>query len=151
MNFQEILDFWFKENSKRWFEKSDAFDKEIKDRFLDIHSEISAGEHQGQKSDPHSLLAMIIVLGQFSRNMFRNDKKSFASDKLARSLAEEALEKGFNKKLNPLERAFMYLPFEHSEDISDQEKSVMLFGFLKDIDKNMISIWITQKNITRTY
>lgn len=132
MNFQEILDFWFKENSKRWFEKSESFDQEIKDKFLEIHTELNSGEHLGWKSDPHSLLAMIIVLDQFSRNIFRGDKKSFASDHLARILAEDALLKGYDKKLAPIERVFLYLPFEHSEDIFDQEKSVKLFALLKE-------------------
>lgn len=135
MNFQEILDFWFKKNSKRWFEKSESFDQEIKEKFKAIHLELNSGKHQDWKSDPHSLLAMIIVLDQFSRNMFRNDKRSFTSDPLAKSLAELAIKKGFDKKLTPVERAFVYLPFEHSEELSDQEKSLELFNLLKQIDE----------------
>lgn len=141
MNFQRILDFWFKENSKNWFVKSDGFDDQIKSNFLEIHSELSAGEHQDWKADPHSMLAMIIVLDQFPRNMFRNDKKSFASDPPALSLAREMVAKGFDKKLTPIERVFVYLPFEHSEDIEDQEKSVRLFAELKAGDENLDSYW----------
>lgn len=135
MKFQEILDFWFKENADKWFEKSDAFDQKIKEKFSEVHRELMSGMHQDWKSDPQSMLAMIIVLDQFSRNMFRGRKESFASDELAKTLAEEAIEKGFDKKLSLIERVFLYLPFEHSESILDQEKSMKLFGRLKEEDK----------------
>lgn len=134
MTFQRILEFWFKENSKNWFAKSDEFDNAIKNEFQTIHIELNNGEHVEWEDEPQSLLAMVIVLDQFSRNMFRGDKRSFDSDIKARSLSKKAVQMGFDKKLTQIERVFLYLPFEHSENLVDQEESIRLYTILKNED-----------------
>lgn len=132
MNYQKILDFWFKENKSKWFVKSDDFDNVIKNEFLGIHRELTQGLHATWEEAPSSMLAMIIVLDQFSRNMFRGEKDSFASDFKARTLAKKSIIKGYDQALDPEERVFIYLPFEHSENIKDQEESMRLFKKLKE-------------------
>lgn len=127
--------FWFEDLTRAdWFRKSDALDQRIRADFGDVHREISTGLPYVCLADPRATLAAIIVLDQFSRNMFRGTPAAFASDPKALAIAEMAVSRGFDQQLEPVQRWFMYLPFEHSEDRAVQERSVDLFGRLGDND-----------------
>jgi uncharacterized protein (DUF924 family) len=136
----EVLDFWFgppghPERGKSracWFMKSDAFDAEVARRFAPLVAEARAGGLAGWEADPHTALALLIVCDQFPRNLFRNHPDAFALDTRALALAREMVERGWDRRLTPLERSFVYLPFEHSESLADQEQSLLLFGALRD-------------------
>jgi uncharacterized protein (DUF924 family) len=126
----EVLEFWFRGiGEAKWFAKDDAIDGEIRTRFLALHERIMAGEIQ-DPATPRDALATVVVLDQFSRNMFRGSPRAFAADPLARRLAREAIARGLDSSLTNSERAFLYMPFEHSEEREDQALSCELFGRL---------------------
>ncbi len=126
----DVLDFWFQEiGARHWFSKDAGIDGEIRTRFLALHERIAAGELPVVPK-PRTALAAVIVLDQFSRNMFRGTPRAFASDPLARRLAREAIAQGFDTGLASEERVFLYMPFEHSEDREDQALSCQLIGRL---------------------
>lgn len=130
----DVLRFWFEELSEAdWYSKRAAVDEQIRDRFRDLHEELAMNQGLGA-SGPRTLLACVIVLDQFSRHLFRGDPRAFASDSVARQLANEAIERGFDRSLDKRERTFLYLPFEHSENPSDQARSLELAGSLHDDD-----------------
>lgn len=135
MEYQRILNFWFEESKDKWFLKSPEFDNQIREEFLPIYNDIKAGKKSDWEKEPKSLLAMIIVLDQFSRNMFRGKPESFALDHTALILAKKARLQGFDQKLSAMEKIFLYLPFEHSENLEDQEDSVKLFTTLQNEGK----------------
>jgi uncharacterized protein (DUF924 family) len=131
---REVLDFWFGDAGKsrpEWFRKDPAFDSEIRSRFGALHAEAAAGGLAGWESAPRSALALLIVLDQFSRNLFRGDARAFAQDARAQRVADKVLERGWHRELQPLERQFLYLPFEHAEDLARQDRSVALFEELQ--------------------
>lgn len=122
----EVLRFWFEEmGESRWFGKSDVIDGQIRDRFLSLHEQLVGSEGEGLTT-PRPLLAAVIVLDQFSRNMFRGTPRAFAADPAARRLARAAIDRGFDLGMTQAERMFLYLPFEHSEDRGDQALAVDL-------------------------
>ncbi|KZD06412.1 DUF924 family protein [Oceanibaculum pacificum] len=131
----DVLDFWFGapdspeygENRKVWFEKSDAFDAEIRARFGGAVERAIEGGFAEWQDTPLACLALIVLLDQFPRNLYRGQAKAFAGDPRALALAAQAVERGFDKQLLPVQRVFLYLPFEHSEDRANQERSVALF------------------------
>jgi uncharacterized protein (DUF924 family) len=123
--YQEILKFWFEEiKSLQWFTKDDSFDQLISDRFSDVHSRAVLCELHDWRKNAQGRLAEIIVLDQFSRNMFRESPLAFRNDPLALVLSQEAISLGMDKLLKPVERSFMYLPFMHSESSKIKEFSV---------------------------
>ena len=132
---REILDFWFGregdegygEFREAWFTKDPGFDREVRDRFEGTHEEAAMGRLEHWKDEAHSCLALIILLDQFPRNMFRGDPKTYATDDKAREAARHAVEHAYDRELPPYGRLFVYLPFEHSEDLEDQRFSVELF------------------------
>jgi uncharacterized protein (DUF924 family) len=132
---REILDFWFGRESEEgygefrevWFTKDPEFDREVRDRFEGTHEEATVGRLEHWKDEAHSCLALIILLDQFPRNMFRGDPKTYATDDKARETARHAVEHAYDRELTPYGRLFVYLPFEHSEDLEDQRFSVELF------------------------
>lgn len=127
----DILQFWFDEaNEAHWYTKNDAFDAEIRRRFSVLYEHVRDGAHADWKDSPRGLLALIIVLDQFPRNMFRDSPQAFASDDLALTLAELAIAKGFNVRLSPVERQFLYMPLQHAEKLDVQEQSVARFAEL---------------------
>ena len=130
----EVLHFWFDElGEAHWFAKSGDVDARIHDRFLALHESMVA--HDGTAiTTPRSLLAAVVVLDQFSRNLFRGTARAFAADALARRIARSAIELGFDDAMTEPERMFLYLPFEHSEDRADQARSVELFVRLGNED-----------------
>jgi uncharacterized protein (DUF924 family) len=132
---REILDFWFGreggegygEFREAWFTKDPEFDREVRDRFEGAYEEAAAGRLEHWKDEAQSCLALIILLDQFTRNMFRGDPKTYATDDKAREAARHAVEHAYDRELSPYGRLFVYLPFEHSEDLEDQRFSVELF------------------------
>ncbi len=126
----QVLGFWFAElREEDWWKKDAALDEKIRARFLALHERL-ADTGAIEATGPRPTLAAIIVLDQFSRNMFRNTPRAYAADPIARRLAREALAQGFDEAMRADERLFLYLPFEHSEDPADQELSVELFSRL---------------------
>ena len=135
MTPQDVLDFWFAapgspEHGKSrgvWFKKSDAFDQEARSRFLPLSEEAARGELAAWDDASHTLLALIIILDQFPRNMFRNQARSFATDALALAAAERMVARGWDFLLRPIERWFAYLPYEHAENLTMQKRALELF------------------------
>jgi uncharacterized protein (DUF924 family) len=131
----EILDFWFGREGEEgygefreaWFTKDPEFDREVRDRFEGAYEEAAAGRLEHWKDEARSCLALIILLDQFTRNMFRGDPKTYATDDKALEAARHAVEHAYDRELTPYGRLFAYLPFEHSEDLDDQRLSVELF------------------------
>ena len=124
---ETVLAFWRDAGPAKWFRKDDNFDSEIKTRFLNVYEAAAAGQLTAWESSAETALALLIVLDQFPRNMFRVDARTFAADALARAVADRALSRGFDQEVPAGERMFFYLPFEHSEDLADQERAVALF------------------------
>ncbi|MCJ8518012.1 uncharacterized protein (DUF924 family) [Pseudorhizobium tarimense] len=131
--WQEILDFWFGRLSrKQWFEKSDEVDAEIDRRFRETHLALARGGVEEWRETPDGRLAAIIVLDQFPRNIYRGTPLAFATDWMALREARLAIEAGADEGVAVDHRAFIYLPYEHSEDLRDQQRCVELFKRLGD-------------------
>ena len=125
---QEILKFWFEElEPKQWWVKDFELDQLIIARFSEIHDRAARCELAGWRKNASGRLAEIIVLDQFSRNMFRGSPLSFAYDPLALALSQEAISAGADQLLSPVERNFLYMPFMHSESLQIHEEAVELF------------------------
>jgi uncharacterized protein (DUF924 family) len=129
----DIIAFWRAAGPDRWFEKDAGFDDEIRRRFLAVHEAAAAGKLNAWEQNAEGALALLILLDQFPRNMFRGDARTFATDRQARAAASRALLNGFDGAFPDL-RSFFYLPFEHSEDLADQERSVALYQAAGDAD-----------------
>jgi uncharacterized protein (DUF924 family) len=137
MSPNDVLTFWFEEiEPSQWWVKDPEFDQLIKNRFLSVHQQANIGELYDWRSTPKGRLAEVIVLDQFSRNMYRDTARAFASDSLALVLAQEAIQAGDDKKLTEVERSFLYMPFMHSESIKIHFISVNLFESLEN-EKNL--------------
>jgi len=127
----QVLRFWFDEHPKDWFVKNPGFDAQIRDRFLGLHENAAAGRLAHWADAPRDCLALIILLDQFPRNMFRGTARAFATDAQARAAARAVLERGWDKSMTQPEQLFVCLPFEHSESLEDQDLSCAL---MKDFD-----------------
>ena len=128
---EAVLAFWFAEESAaRWFAADAAFDAQIRTRFGAVAAAAAAGELDGWTRTPLGWLALLILLDQFSRNLHRNDAKAWAQDPKALALALAGIERGDDQALPPLQRVFAYLPLEHAEDPTVQQRSVALFEAL---------------------
>lgn len=140
-NYEEVLDFWFNKcTPEQWFKKDDEFDRQLTIKFSELHEEIISDKRKKWENHADGCLALILVLDQFSRNMFRNTPKAFKSDKFALKIAKNAIEKGFDKQVDQ-GRNFFYMPFMHSESIKEQERCVELFTQLaKDEGKDIESV-----------
>jgi uncharacterized protein (DUF924 family) len=126
VNPTEVLEFWFKRHRKDWFEKNPAFDTEIRDRFLPLYERALREELKTWLEQSASCLALVILLDQFPRNMFRGSARAFAADPMARGAACVILNNAWDKAMTPDERMFAYLPLEHSEALPDQERCLAL-------------------------
>jgi uncharacterized protein (DUF924 family) len=134
----EVLDFWFGregepgygEFREEWFRKDPAFDARLTDRFADLYEEAAAGDLDDWRDDARSCLALVIVLDQLPRNMFRGEGRTHATDKAALEASTYAVEHALDRELPAFQRMFVYMPFMHSEDREDQRRSVELFGLL---------------------
>jgi uncharacterized protein (DUF924 family) len=128
-NYQDILQFWFQElDAKMRFAKNPELDRKIRDRYLGTYENVLNGKTADWRKTPEGKLAEIIVLDQFSRNMFRDSPKAFDGDSLALELAQAAVKAGDDQKLPAEQRAFLYMPYMHSEDRETHEKAVALFS-----------------------
>lgn len=123
----EIVAFWRDAGYRKWFARDDAFDADFKAGFLDAHFAASRREHEDWLDDAEGALALLILLDQLPRNAFRGSAHSYATDPLARHYADRAIEAGHDRAFDASLRAFFYLPFEHSEDMADQERALELF------------------------
>ena len=131
MTFKSIINFWFQEiEPKKWWVKDPQFDHLLNERFAEIHQQAIAGELSDWRSCGEGRLAEIIVLDQFSRNMFRDTPRAFAADPLALCLSQWAIEEGEDIVLTQQQRQFLYMPFMHSESKSIHQKAVELYATL---------------------
>lgn len=132
-----ILNFWFgdpgtesasyEQRRRFWFGKAPEFDQAIREQFQPVYAQAAAGQLNHWQDTPEGSLALILVLDQFSRNMFRDTAQAFATDSQALAAAKRAIAHGFDQQLPPIQRIFLYLPLEHSEEIADQQQSVEQF------------------------
>lgn len=128
----DVLKFWFGLGYEQQFNGDPALDHRIKQNFLKLWAVKRQLPVEAFLADPLTAAAGVILFDQFPRNMFRNSAEQFATDHIALAIAKAAIEKGFDKELAPNERAFLYMPFQHSENLSDQNRSLLLFSELQD-------------------
>jgi uncharacterized protein (DUF924 family) len=124
---ETVLAFWRAVGPDKWFEKDAALDAEIRARFLPTYEAAAAGDLAHWATTPEGALALIVVLDQFARNMFRGDARTYAADPQARAAAVSALVRGFGHDFAYADRQFLFLPLLHSENLADQERAVALF------------------------
>jgi uncharacterized protein (DUF924 family) len=134
---EETLRFWFgdlqpavssyPQRRKVWFGKHPQLDQEIRDRFQPLYEQAAVGNLDDWQNSPLTALALIVLLDQFPRNMFRNTPKAFATDAKALAIAQQAIAHGFDQHLTPIQRIFLYVPLEHSENLEHQRQCVALF------------------------
>ncbi|MBW4619446.1 MAG: DUF924 domain-containing protein [Cyanosarcina radialis HA8281-LM2] len=144
----QILELWFGSFSDRdygkqrqfWFTQNPEFDRQLQTQFLTDCQQAAAGKLDDWQDSPASCLALIILLDQFPRNIFRGTPQAFATDSQALAIAKYAIDRGYDRQLLPVQRWFVYLPFEHSENLEDQNQSVALFQQLKDDRDSEIAI-----------
>ena len=129
---EEVLSFWREAGPDRWFEQDAAFDDSIRQRFLATYEAAARGELAGWEASAEGALALVIVLDQFPRNMFRGTARAFAADDRARWAANLALKRGYDLDVPESERGFLFLPFMHSEDLADQNRCVELYRAADD-------------------
>ena len=128
----EVVSFWRDAGPDRWWEKDDAFDRLVRSLFLPLHEAAARGELAEWEDSAEGALALVILLDQFPRNMFRGSPHAFATDPLARAVATGAIARGFDQKTDPSIRQFFYLPFMHSELLADQHRCCELYEALGD-------------------
>jgi uncharacterized protein (DUF924 family) len=123
----EILAFWREAGRDRWYRQDGAFDDEVRRRYLALWHEAAAGKLASWEASDEGALALAIVLDQFPRNMFRGDPRTYSTDAMAREVASRAIDRGADARIDPALKEFLYLPFMHSEHLSDQLRCVDLF------------------------
>ncbi|MCW2308614.1 DUF924 family protein [Rhodobium gokarnense] len=130
----DVLDFWFRAGPAKWFTKDAGFDVEIRERFGALMAHAADGSLDRWTEKPHSALALILLLDQFPRNVYRDSPKAFATDEKARTIADMALGKGFERAYPVEVRKFFFMPFMHSESLDDQGRCVELMMGIGDKD-----------------
>jgi uncharacterized protein (DUF924 family) len=141
---EEVLAFWFGregepgygEFREAWFKKDPEFDRLVRNRFEALYELAAAGDLDDWKEEARSCLALVIVLDQFPRNIFRGDPRSYATDRKAQETAEHAVDRALDRELPEFQRTFLYIPFMHSEDLEHQRRSVELFRGLGGSETN---------------
>ncbi|MHB0950557.1 MAG: DUF924 family protein [Allorhizobium sp.] len=128
----EVVAFWRAQGPAKWFSRHDTLDAEIATLYGHTHLRASRNELRDWEQTAEGALALLLLLDQFPRNLYRGSAHSYATDGLARAVARRALEKGFDRKVDPILRPFFYLPFEHSESIEDQHLCIRLFEAHRD-------------------
>ena len=128
----DVLKFWFGLRPEQWWKNDPELDHRIKQRFLKLWAEKRQLPVEAFLPDPLTALAAVVLFDQFPRNKFRGDAEQFATDHLALALAKAAVDKDFDKDLEDRERGFLYMPFQHSENLADQNRSLLLFTELGD-------------------
>lgn len=131
---QSAVAFWTDAGPQKWFAKDDAFDSDIRERFLATHEAAAQGRLSDWENNAEGALALLILLDQFPRNMFRGNARTFATDPLARDIAARAIDRGFDRAVPDNMRNFFYLPFQHSETLADQERGLALYRAWGDAD-----------------
>jgi uncharacterized protein (DUF924 family) len=124
---QDIIEFWRDAGPKKWFAPDDAFDADIRERFLATHEQAAAGKLSDWEGSAQGALALLLLLDQFPRNIFRKTPRAFATDPLAKGIAGRAIKAGFDLEVGEEMRSFFYLPFMHSEELADQELCLKLY------------------------
>jgi uncharacterized protein (DUF924 family) len=124
---ETVLAFWREAGPDKWFNRDDAFDADIREKFLATYEAAAAGRLSIWEATAEGALALAIVLDQFPRNMFRGDARCYVTDPLARQVANRALKCGYDQDVPEAERGFFFLPFMHSEDMADQKRCVALY------------------------
>lgn len=127
----EVVDYWFGLEPSRWW-RDDSLDDDIRERFLGQWEEKRQCPPEALLGSPREALAAVLLFDQFPRNMIRGHADQFATDALALAVAKGAIDRGFDEELSQAERGFLYMPFQHSEDLRDQERSLLLFAALGD-------------------
>lgn len=128
-----IIEFWFSRHARElWFAKDASFDEEIRIRFGAAIHAAQLGEFEGWRETEGGALALLILLDQMSRNIYRGQAKAFLGDARALRIAEEALRRGYDKALGVVQQRFFYLPFEHAEDMANQDRAIQLFTQARD-------------------
>lgn len=154
-NFVPVLNFWFGKpededygkTRKYWFIKDRKFDQTVRLKFSAIYQQAVTGKLNHWQTKPLSCLALILVLDQFPRNMFRQSPQAFATDDQALKIAEYAISQEFDRQLLPVQRWFIYLPFEHSENLIHQQQAVALFSTLEHDPDSKSSIEYAEKHL----
>ncbi|HLO83490.1 MAG TPA: DUF924 family protein [Nostocaceae cyanobacterium] len=156
-----ILEFWFGypdapdygKPRQFWFNKSPKFDQEIRVKFLEDYQKAAAGQLDDWINTPQTCLALILLLDQFPRNLFRDTPQAFATDWEAVSAAKHAVAQGYDQQLLPVQRWFIYLPLEHSENLEDQRQCVKLFQQLGDdpVSAEVIQYALRHKEIIEKF
>jgi uncharacterized protein (DUF924 family) len=130
----DVISFWRDAGPDRWFSKDEAFDQACRDRFMPTYEAAARGDLNEWELTPEGSLAVILLLDQFPRNMFRGRRETYRTDPVALMAADRAIERGFDTKVEPEFRRFFYLPFMHSESLRHQERSVSLNEALGDAE-----------------
>jgi uncharacterized protein (DUF924 family) len=153
----EVLDFWFGRKGEpeygqfrnEWFRKDPDFDARVTAQFIDLYEEAAAGNLDSWRDDPESCLALVIVLDQFPRNMFRGDGRTHAEDDRALATSRYAVEHALDRELPAFQRMFLYMPYMHSESVEDQRRSVELFERLAGEEgaPNVVSYAVAHRDI----
>lgn len=130
----DILAFWHAAGQEKWFAKDEVFDEAIRGRFLPAYEAAAAGERDDWAETAEGAYALLILLDQFPRNLFRDSPRAFVTDAKALRIAEHAIARGFDKAYEPPEQRFFYMPFMHSEALEDQERCIALCQAAGDPD-----------------
>lgn len=133
---QDVLTFWREAGPEKWWKKDPAFDQQIRDTFSATHADAVAGRLAAWAETAEGALALVIVLDQFPRNMFRDDAAAYSGDAMALAVAKAAIDEQFDHEIEPSLRAFFYLPFMHSEELADQDRCIELFAHLEGAEEN---------------
>lgn len=129
---KDVLTYWFGLDPKQWWQTDAQLDEDVRERFHQLWSRKRELPVSSFLDDPLTALAAVLLFDQFPRNMFRGDAEQFATDHLALAIAQGAIDRDFDDKLERSERVFLYMPFEHSENLADQNRSIQLFTALGD-------------------
>ena len=129
-----VVAFWNEAGYQKWFARDDAFDAQMIEQFAEAHHAAARREYESWMDSAEGALALMILLDQFPRNGFRGSAHSYATDGLARHYADRAVAAGFDQQVDPALRGFFYMPFEHSEAIEDQRRSMALFAATGDAE-----------------
>lgn len=133
----ELISFWFSEpTSKRWFNSTPDFDNELRERYAELYAQAAQGKLDAWQASAQGALALVILLDQIPLNIFRGQAQSFATEAQARDVADRAIGRGLDQQLGDAQKAFLYMPFMHSEDLADQERSVALYS-AAGLDSNL--------------
>lgn len=150
---EKVLNFWFGHGGDEyrdiWFQKDEEFDQAIRDQFGQDRDVAASGGYDGMANTPEGALALVIMLDQFSRNLLRGRGEAFAADPKALVIAKASVARGFDMKVSPIRRSFFYLPFEHSEDIADQDRGVELYTALGD--ENLLKYMVSHRDIVARF